>query len=63
MLCDVLTGCQTLDQAAVEFPPGGIVDITDICIWLVESGITDQPFEYYGPFCSSKPELEQHHSG
>ena len=19
--------------------------------------------EYYGPFCSSKPELEQHHSG
>ena len=20
-------------------------------------------FEYYGPFCSSKPELEQHHSG
>ena len=45
MLCDVLTGCQTLDQAAVEFPPGGIVDIPDVCIWLVESGITDQPFQ------------------
>ena len=42
MLCDVLTGRQTLDQAAVEFPPGGIVDIPDVCIWLVESGITDQ---------------------
>ena len=22
-----------------------------------------KPAEYYGPFCSSKPELEQHHSG
>ena len=52
MLCDVLTGCQTLDQAAVEFSPGGIVDIPDVCIWLVESGITNQtlkdnkPIEY-----------------
>ena len=45
MLCDVLTGCQTLDQAAVEFPPGGIVDIPDVCIWLVESGITDQALQ------------------
>ena len=45
MLYDVLTGYQTLDQAAVEFPPGGIVDIPDVCIWLVESGITDQPFQ------------------
>ena len=45
MLCDVLTGCQTLDQAAVEFSPGGIVDIPDVCIWLVESGITDQALQ------------------
>ena len=45
MLCDVLTGCQTLDQAAVEFSPGGIVDIPDVCIWLVESGITDPDYE------------------
>ena len=45
MLCDVLTGCQTLNQAAVEFPPGGIVDIPDVCIWLVESGITDQTLQ------------------
>ena len=45
MLCDVLTGCQTLDQAAVEFSPGGIVDIPDVCIWLVESGITNQTLQ------------------
>lgn len=44
VFCDVFTGCKPLNQRTVQLAPGSIVNIANVCIRLVKSGITDQTF-------------------
>ena len=45
VLRDVLTGCETFDQAAVKLPAGSIVDISDVSFRLIEPGSLDQALQ------------------
>lgn len=45
VLRDVLTSCETFDQAAVKFPAGSIVDISDVSFRLIEPGSLDQTLQ------------------
>ena len=44
MLRDVLTGCETFNQATIKLPTGSIVDISDVCR-LVKPGSLDQTLQ------------------
>ena len=41
VFCDIFTSCKPLDQRTVQLAPGSIVDIANVCVWLVEPGIVD----------------------
>lgn len=45
VFCDVFTGCKPLNQRAVQLAPGSIVNIANVCVRLVKSGIMDQTFQ------------------
>ena len=45
VLCDIFTCCEPLDQCPVQLAAGSIVDITNVCVRLVESGVADQAFQ------------------
>ena len=45
VFCDVFTGCKPLNQRAVQLTPGSIVNIANVCVRLVKSGIMDQTFQ------------------
>ena len=42
VFCDVFTGCKPLNQRTVQLAPESIVNIANVCVRLVKSGITDQ---------------------
>ena len=44
VLCDIFTGCKPFNQGTVQLTPGSIVDITNVCLWLVKPCIADQSF-------------------
>jgi hypothetical protein len=45
MLRDIFTGHQTLNEAAVELPPGSIVDVANVSIRLVKPGALNQTLQ------------------
>lgn len=45
VFCDVFTGCKPLNQRTVQLAPGSIVNIANVCVRLVKSGITDQTLQ------------------
>ena len=45
VLRDIFTCCKPLDQCTVQLAAGSIIDITNVCIWLIKSGISDQAFQ------------------
>src|SRR5699024_5755996 len=42
---NIFTCCKPLDQCTVQLAAGIIIDITNVCIWLIKSGISDQAFQ------------------
>ena len=38
-------GCKPLNQRPVQLAPGSIVNIANVCVRLVKSGIMDQTFQ------------------
>ena len=45
VLCDVFTCCESLDQFSIQLASGSIVNVADVCVRLIESGIANQALQ------------------
>ena len=45
MFCDIFTSCKSLNQTAVEFSAGSVIDVCNVGIGLVKSGAFDETLQ------------------